>query len=85
MKKAKESKKEEQLKIKDLVQATGLSRQTILYYLMLGLIQESSRTPGRHRVFSPQTISKIKLIRKLNQSGYSLKEIRELFAHRLTR
>ncbi len=69
----------ELIKLSALAKQTGLSRQTIQYYLMLGLMKESSRTPGGHRLFDKSAIERAKLIHKLNKTGYSLRDIRELF------
>ncbi|MBT3279804.1 MAG: MerR family transcriptional regulator [Phycisphaerales bacterium] len=56
-----------------------LSRQTIEYYLLLGLI-EPRRVEGRHgRFFDEALLTQIRTIRELNQSGYTLRDIREMF------
>jgi DNA-binding transcriptional MerR regulator len=57
----------------------GVSRQTMQYYIMLGLIEPSHSTPTGRRLFNRKTIDKVRLIKKLNQSGYTLRAIRELF------
>ncbi len=57
----------------------GISRQSLQYYLMVGLLEPSEITPTGRRLFDEKTIERIKLIRKLNDSGYPLRAIRELF------
>ncbi len=57
----------------------GISTQTLQYYIMVGLLKPSAITPTRRRLFDRNAIEKIKLIHKLNQSGYPLRAIRELF------
>jgi MerR family transcriptional regulator, copper efflux regulator len=57
----------------------GVSRQTLQYYIMLGLIEPTESTPTGRRQFNESAIQKVKLIRKLNDSGYTLRAIRELF------
>jgi DNA-binding transcriptional MerR regulator len=57
----------------------GVSRQTMQYYIMLGLVDASKITPTGRRLFDRNTIDKVKLIKKLNDSGYTLRAIRELF------
>ncbi len=84
MKKSKEkqqqpNKANKLIKLSSLAKATGLSKQTIQYYLMLGLMKEAERTPGGHRLFDETSIERAKLINKLNKTGYSLRDIRELF------
>lgn len=57
----------------------GVSRQTLQYYIMLGLIDPTQTTPTGRRLFNEDTIHKIKLVKKLNETGYTLRGIRELF------
>jgi DNA-binding transcriptional MerR regulator len=57
----------------------GVSRQSLQYYLMVGLLEPTEVTPTGRRMFDEKGIERIKLIRKLNDSGYPLRAIRELF------
>jgi DNA-binding transcriptional MerR regulator len=57
----------------------GISRQSLQYYLMVGLLKPSEVTQTGRRLFDHKTIERIKLIKKLNDSGYPLRAIRELF------
>lgn len=57
----------------------GISRQSLQYYLMVGLLEPTEITPTGRRLFDEKTIERIKLIKKLNESGYPLRAIRELF------
>jgi len=57
----------------------GISRQSLQYYLMVGLLEPTEITPTGRRLFNEQGIERIKLIKKLNDSGYPLRAIRELF------
>ena len=57
----------------------GISRQTLQYYIMLGLIEPRSMSSRGQRLFDDENVERIKLIRKLNDSGYPLRAIRELF------
>ncbi|HEV56440.1 MAG TPA: MerR family transcriptional regulator [Phycisphaerales bacterium] len=63
----------------------GVSRQSLQYYLMVGLLEPTQVTPTGRRLFDDQAVARIKLIRKLNQSGYTLRAIRELFVEPRTR
>ena len=66
-------------KIGEVMQYTGLSRQTIHNYTTLGLIQEETRTQtGDHRLY-PETVFKdISKIKELKIQGKSLMEIRQV-------
>ena len=57
----------------------GISRQSLQYYLMVGLLEPTEVTPSGRRMFDEKGIERIKLIKKLNDSGYPLRAIRELF------
>ena len=57
----------------------GISRQSLQYYLMVGLLEPSETTETGRRLFNQKTIERIKLIKNLNDSGYPLRAIRELF------
>ena len=67
------------MRISQAAQAAGVGKQTVEYYMMLGLI-EPIRLPGtRSRFFDGKLIRRIKLIRQLNESGYTLRAIRETY------
>jgi DNA-binding transcriptional MerR regulator len=57
----------------------GVSRQSVQYYLMIGLLEPTQVTSTGRRVFDVKAVERIKLIKKLNESGYPLRAIRELF------
>jgi DNA-binding transcriptional MerR regulator len=57
----------------------GISRQSLQYYIMVGLLEPTEVTSTNRRLFDDKSIERIKLIKKLNKSGYPLRAIRELF------
>jgi MerR family transcriptional regulator, mercuric resistance operon regulatory protein len=57
----------------------GISRQSLQYYLMVGLLEPTFVTPTARRMFDEKAIERIRLVKKLNDSGYPLRAIRELF------
>jgi len=66
-------------RISEAADAAGVSRQTVEYYIMVGLVKPI-RPPGkRSRFFDAKLIRRIKLIRQLNESGYTLRDIRETY------
>jgi DNA-binding transcriptional MerR regulator len=52
--------------------------QTVRYYEEIGLIEPFSRTEGGHRVYGPESISRLKFIRHARELGFGIEEIREL-------
>jgi len=57
----------------------SVSRQSLQYYIMMGLLEATKITKTGRRMFDQRTIERIKLVKKLNKSGYPLRAIRELF------
>lgn len=57
----------------------GVSRQSLQYYLMVGLLEPTKVTSTGRRLFGARAIERIRLIKRLNDSGYPLRAIRELF------
>ena len=70
------------LKTGDLVERTGLSRQVIYTYVTMGLIAEVERTDGGHKLFDEGAIVRIRLIQNLNEWGYTLRDIKQIFFNR---
>jgi DNA-binding transcriptional MerR regulator len=57
----------------------GISKQSLQYYIMIGLLEPTKTSASGRRFFDEKAVEKIKIIRKLNESGYPLRAIRELF------
>lgn len=60
----------------------GVSRQSLQYYLMVGLLEPTEITSTGRRLFDRDAVERIRLIKKLNESGYPLRAIRDLFMER---
>ena len=74
--------REELLRIGQAAKAAGVSKQTLQYYLMVGLVEPSRRTETGQQLFDERQLDRIRLIKELNDSGYPLREIREIFLKR---
>ena len=79
----KEKDKKKLLPIGSAAKQAGVSRQSVQYYLMLGLLEPTLTTSTGRRLFDEQAIKKIRVIRELNQNGYPLRAIRDLFYEKL--
>ncbi len=67
------------MRISQAAEAAGVSKQTVEYYCMLGLVRPL-RLPGRRgRFFDAALVRRIALIHRLNASGYTLGAIRETY------
>jgi len=64
--------------IRDVAASAGLTPQAIRFYEKLGLIEKPQRTSGGYRVFSVETVERIRFIKDAQRLGFSLDEIREV-------
>ena len=67
------------LKTREVLQATGITHQILYRYITLGLIEEETVTETGQRFFSPRAVIAIRLIQRLNQTGYTLRDIKDIF------
>src|SRR5579871_5717071 len=65
-------------RIGQVAQETGVSIDTIRFYEKQGLLKRSPRTEGGFRLFGLSDIETLKFVRKAQELGFSLNEIREL-------
>ena len=79
------SRKKSLMRIGAAAERAGITRQALQYYLLVGLVKPACRSASGQRLFDGEGISRIKLIRKLNRSGYTLRDIREIFLSRQRR
>ena len=66
------------LKIGAVARATGLSVDTIRFYQKERLLRPPARTEGGFRLFGAQDIQTLRFIRKAQELGFSLSDIRQL-------
>ena len=67
---------EKPLRIGQAASAAGVSTNTVEYYVLLGLITPITSSGSRQRSFDAALVKRIRLIHELNESGYTLREIR---------
>jgi DNA-binding transcriptional MerR regulator len=71
-------KREKLFKIGEVMQETGLSRQTIHNYTLTGLIQEARRTPSGHRLYDESVFDRLEQIKILQSKNYTLFQIKKI-------
>ena len=64
-------------KIGEIMKYTGLSRQTIHNYTMMGLIEEAERTDSGHRLYPEGVFERIQKIEMLKRHR-TLREVMDL-------
>ena len=67
------------MRISQAARQAKVSKQTVEYYIMLGLVAPIRPADKRGRYFDSKLVRRIKLIRQLNESGYTLRAIRETY------
>lgn len=72
--------REKLYKIGEVMEETGLSRQTIHNYTLAGLIQEKRRTPSGHRLYDEKVFDRIGQIKTLQAKNYTLQQIKKILA-----
>ncbi len=65
-------------KIGEVMRYSGLSRQTVHNYTMLGLITEEERTPSGHRLYGEDVFERLERVKELRKD-HRLKDIIALF------
>ena len=68
-------------RVGEIADHTGLSRQTIHNYTVLGLITEAARTPGNQRLYSDGVFRKLARLERMKET-MTLEEIRKALAGR---
>ena len=71
------------LRIGEVAEQGGVNLQTIRYYEREGLLPEPPRLASGYRAFPEQTIRRIRFIKRAQELGFSLTEVRELLSLRV--
>jgi MerR family copper efflux transcriptional regulator len=69
-------------RIGQTAEMAGVSKQSLQYYLLVGLLEPTRRSESGQQLFDDKAVKRIKLIKSLNASGYPLREIRDIFLKR---
>ena len=62
---------------------TQVGIETIRFYERQGLIDQPPRKPSGYRQYPPETVERIRFVRRAKQLGFTLKEIKELLSLRI--
>lgn len=72
----------ERLTIGRVATRAAVNVETLRYYERRGLLPKPARTPSDYRLYSPDTVPRVRFVKHAQQLGFSLKEIKELLALR---
>jgi len=70
------------IKIGEVAEGGGVTLQTIRYYEREGLLPEPPRSSSGYRMYSDEAVRRVRFIKRAQELGFSLKEIKELLALR---
>ncbi len=73
----------EELSTSQLARVGGVNLETIRYYERRGLLAKPARTPSGYRIFPSDAARRLRFIKRAQELGFSLNEIRELLALRM--
>jgi DNA-binding transcriptional MerR regulator len=62
----------------EVAAAAGVNRETLRYYERRGIINEPHRTLGGHRLYPPETVTTLRVIKAAQRLGFTLGEIEDL-------
>jgi DNA-binding transcriptional MerR regulator len=68
------------LRTSQVADAAGVNVQTLRYYERRGLLAEPERTFGGHRLYPPETVTALRVIKAAQRLGFTLDEVAELLA-----
>jgi DNA-binding transcriptional MerR regulator len=58
--------------------AAGVNIETLRYYERRGLLAEPARSPGGHRLYTPEVVTVLRVIKAAQRLGFSLDEVADL-------
>ena len=61
-----------------VAEAAGVNPQTLRYYERRGIIAEPQRTLGGHRLYPPETVTVLRVIKAAQRLGFTLEEVEDL-------
>jgi len=70
------------LKVGEVAEQAGVNLQTIHYYERRGLLPRPPRTESNYRAYPAEAVLRVRFIRRAQELGFTLKEIKELLSLR---
>ena len=62
----------------ELATAAGVNRETLRYYERRGLLARPDRSPGGHRLYPPEALTRLRVVKAAQRLGFTLDEVAEL-------
>ena len=71
------------IRTSELARQGGINLESIRFYEKQGLLPKPPRSVAGYRMFAPDAVRRVRFIKRAQELGFSLKEIKELLALRL--
>ena len=68
----------ERLRSGEVAAAAGVNPQTLRYYERRGLLAEPRRSSGGHRMYPPDAVTVLRVVKAAQRLGFTLDEVAEL-------
>ncbi|MCS7015841.1 MAG: Hg(II)-responsive transcriptional regulator [Gemmatales bacterium] len=72
------SARDESLRSGEVARLAGVNVETLRYYERRGLLPQPPRRPSGYRMYPPETVERVRFIKRAQQLGFSLREIQQL-------
>jgi DNA-binding transcriptional MerR regulator len=66
------------LRSAQLARQAGVNQQTLRYYERRGLLAEPERSSGGHRLYPPEAVTALRVIKAAQRLGFTLDEVADL-------
>jgi len=66
------------LRAGEVARAAGVHRETLRYYERRGLLGAPNRSPGGHRLYPPEAVTTLRIIKAAQRLGFTLDEVADL-------
>jgi Hg(II)-responsive transcriptional regulator len=70
------------MRIGEVAAQAAVNIQTLRYYERLGLVPDPARSPSGYRSYQPQTVRRVRFIKRAQDLGFTLAEIADLLGMR---
>ncbi len=70
----------EPLTISQLAKAAAVPTTTVRYYERIGLVEPEDRSPGNYRIYSEDSLDKLRFIRAAQATGLTLDDVKVLLS-----
>jgi MerR family mercuric resistance operon transcriptional regulator len=70
------------LTVNKLARQSGVNPQTVRYYEREGVLPRAPRTPGGYRAFPLDCVARVRFVKRAQELGFSLDEVKELLVLR---